>query len=126
MEVVTDPYGKDPRRHPALIVRSAKPFNAETPKQILGEQLHTPNELFFVRHHLPVPHIKPEEYLLEVKGERHGPPVPCAHYRQGRLIPFPVRKQKARCSMPHVTEVPFEAICEPAARLVRIWSVRGC
>ena len=77
VEVVADPYGKDPRRHPALIVRSARPFNAETPKQILGEQLHTPNELFFVRHHLPVPHIKPEDYLLEVKGEGYGPPFTC-------------------------------------------------
>lgn len=68
MEEVADPYGNDPRRHPALIVHSAKPFNAETPKEILGEQLHTPNELFYVRHHLPVPHIKAADYRLEVKG----------------------------------------------------------
>lgn len=70
--MVADPYGQDPRRHPALIVRSSKPFNAETPKEILGEQLHTPNDLFFVRHHLPVPHIKADEYRLEVKGEPAG------------------------------------------------------
>ena len=63
-----DPYATDPRRHRALVVRSAKPFNAETPAAILGEQLNTPNELFYVRHHLPVPHIAPEEYRLEVKG----------------------------------------------------------
>ena len=69
VEVVADPYGREPRRHSALIVRSAKPYSAETPKEILGEQLHTPNELFFVRHHLPVPHIQPEEYLLEVNGD---------------------------------------------------------
>lgn len=28
----------------------------------------TPAELFFVRHHHPVPHINPEEYRLVVKG----------------------------------------------------------
>ena len=49
-------------------MRSAKPFNAETPKEILGEQLFTPNELFYVRNHLPVPHVKPEDYQLEIKG----------------------------------------------------------
>lgn len=68
MEEVTDPYGNDPRRHPALIVRSAKPFSAETPTEILGEQLNTPNELFYVRHHLPVPQIKAADYRLVVKG----------------------------------------------------------
>jgi len=65
---VADPYAGDPARHRALVVRSQKPFNAETPAAILGEQLQTPNELFYVRHHLPVPHVKPEEYRLEVKG----------------------------------------------------------
>lgn len=29
---VQDPYQNEPERHPALIVRSAKPFNAETPR----------------------------------------------------------------------------------------------
>ena len=67
---MADPYASDPVRHRALVVRSEKPFNAETPAAILGEQLHTPNELFYVRHHLPVPHVKPEEYRLEVKGAR--------------------------------------------------------
>ena len=67
---MADPYASDPARHRALVVRSEKPFNAETPAAILGEQLHTPNELFYVRHHLPVPQLKPEEYRLEVKGAR--------------------------------------------------------
>lgn len=49
--------------------RSDKPFNAETPRVLLGEQINTPNELFYVRHHLPVPHIKAEDYRLSVEGE---------------------------------------------------------
>ena len=35
---------------------------------LLGEQLNTPNELFYVRHHLPVPHIKADDYRLTVEG----------------------------------------------------------
>lgn len=64
-----DPYGGEPERHPALVVRSDKPFNAETPRVLLGEQQNTPNELFYVRHHLPVPHVTAEEYRLQIEGE---------------------------------------------------------
>ena len=35
---------------------------------LLGEQLNTPNELFYVRHHLPVPHIKADDYRLTIEG----------------------------------------------------------
>jgi len=51
-----DPYSHEPRRHPALRVNASKPFNAETPAQLLVDQLVTPNDLFYVRNHLPVPH----------------------------------------------------------------------
>ncbi len=65
-----DPYKNDPERHPAFIVNSAKPFNAEPP----GELLHdagfiTPSDLFYVRNHLPVPVIDPASYRLEVEIE---------------------------------------------------------
>ncbi|KAI7843653.1 hypothetical protein COHA_002555, partial [Chlorella ohadii] len=66
---VTDPYANEPARHPALIVRSQKPMNSETPKELLAGSLLTPNDLFYVRNHLPVPHIKPEEYRLKIEGE---------------------------------------------------------
>lgn len=65
---VSDPYEAEPHRHSALLVRSQKPFNAETPRVLLGEQLNTPNDLFYVRHHLPVPHIDPAEYRLSIEG----------------------------------------------------------
>lgn len=64
-----DPYAEEPERHPALVVRSDKPFNAETPRVLLGEQQNTPNNLFYVRHHLPVPHVTAEEYRLQIEGE---------------------------------------------------------
>lgn len=50
-----DPYSHEPRRHPALLVHASKPFNAETPAQLLVDQFITPNDLFYVRNHLPVP-----------------------------------------------------------------------
>ena len=61
-----DPYARDPQRHPALRINSSKPFNAETPQLLLTDNFHTPNELFFVRNHLPVPHIDTKDFRLEV------------------------------------------------------------
>lgn len=56
-----DLYSSEPQRDPRLVVRSAKPFNAETPLFAYGERL-TPNELFYVRNHLPVPEVDPDRY----------------------------------------------------------------
>ncbi|XP_035231745.1 sulfite oxidase-like isoform X2 [Stegodyphus dumicola] len=64
-----DPFATDPRRHPILKPRSTKPFNAEPPMELLVENFLTPNEIFFVRNHLPVPEVNSEEYELEVSGE---------------------------------------------------------
>ena len=61
-----DPYAKDPARHPLLHPNTRKPFNAEPPPALLADEFLTPNELFFVRNHLPVPTVDPETYFLEV------------------------------------------------------------
>ncbi|RWS17559.1 putative sulfite oxidase-like protein [Dinothrombium tinctorium] len=63
-----NPYSTDPRRHPALQPRSVTPFNAEPPLEILVKNFRTPNELFFVRNHLPVPIVDINEYKLEIEG----------------------------------------------------------
>jgi hypothetical protein len=62
-----DPYRNEPRRHPALIVRSDKPFNGETPAQLLAASAVTPNDMFFVRHHLPVPVVDTEKFTVAVR-----------------------------------------------------------
>jgi hypothetical protein len=54
---VADPYANEPARHPALVVRTQKPFNAETPGPLLAGAPLTPVDLFYVRNHLPVPHV---------------------------------------------------------------------
>jgi len=63
------PWAHEPERHAVLIVRSAQPFNGETPADLLTYSFHTPNSLFYVRNHLPVPLIDPKEYQLEIAIE---------------------------------------------------------
>ncbi|KAJ8945682.1 hypothetical protein NQ318_012401 [Aromia moschata] len=68
-EDMSDPYSNDPIRHAALKPASKKPFNAECPLAILVQSFITPNELFYVRNHLPVPNVDTETYELEVEIE---------------------------------------------------------
>jgi len=53
-EQVEDPFASDPEREARFVVRSARPFNAETPEDQLSSYI-TPTEFFFVRNHLWVP-----------------------------------------------------------------------
>lgn len=68
LQNMDDPFASDPRRHPILKPRSVKPFNAEPPMELLVENFYTPNEIFFVRNHLPVPEVDPKDYELEISG----------------------------------------------------------
>ena len=70
-----DPYSGDPQRHPALVVRANKPFNAEAPAMLLGDRLVTSNDLHFVRNHLPVPCVDAASYSLEISGEGLARPI---------------------------------------------------
>ena len=67
---VKDPYGNDPIRHPALMVNSQKPFNAETPPSLLIDSFQTPNELFFVRNHMPVPIVRLYRFYYVVQKRK--------------------------------------------------------
>lgn len=61
-----DPFATDPPRSPELVVRSAKPFNAESPFQKITQNFVTPNEDFYIRNHLPVPVVDVGQYKLSV------------------------------------------------------------
>ncbi|XP_017871587.1 PREDICTED: probable sulfite oxidase, mitochondrial [Drosophila arizonae] len=63
------PWAQEPKRHELLKPASKRPFNAEPPISMLGEHFYTPNELFYVRNHLPVPCISAEDYELELEVE---------------------------------------------------------
>lgn len=64
---VEGPYAHDPVRNPMLIIRSAQPFNGETPSELLTATFLTPNTLFYVRNHLPVPDIDAKDYTVDVE-----------------------------------------------------------
>ncbi|KAK9874923.1 hypothetical protein WA026_005738 [Henosepilachna vigintioctopunctata] len=66
---MSDPYSNEPKRHVILKPACVKPFNAESPEQLLVENFITPNELFYVRNHLPVPDIDSTTYSLEIEIE---------------------------------------------------------
>lgn len=64
-----DPFAAEPTgRHPSLKVWSQRAFNAESPADLIGDTWITPNEVFYCRHHHPVPDIDPEEYRLSIRG----------------------------------------------------------
>jgi sulfite oxidase len=69
----SDPYAHDPERHPALVVNQAKPFNAETPAELLVDSLITPSELFYVRNHHPVPDLNADTFVMEIDGKSVQP-----------------------------------------------------
>jgi sulfite oxidase len=65
-------WKNEPKRAAGLEVLNQRPFNAQTPEAIL-DQFLTPNELFFVRNHMPVPDIRVDDkksnFCLQIDGE---------------------------------------------------------
>ena len=60
-------YGKD-----KLIVRSMRPPDFETPVALLDSFI-TPNDLFYVRSHMPVPQVDAATWALKIGGEVNSP-----------------------------------------------------
>jgi sulfite oxidase len=77
MEVLqeTDPYAREPMRHKALVVHSDTPMNAEVPATLICKSYLTPNALFYIRHHHPVPYLPEKsikDYRLKVDLTAYG------------------------------------------------------
>ncbi|KAL2151183.1 hypothetical protein VTH82DRAFT_6281 [Thermothelomyces myriococcoides] len=69
-EAIEDPFVNDPVRDPRLITHTEKPRNAEPPNEELDRTFHTPNELFYIRHHMWVPTVdaeKADEHVLSIE-----------------------------------------------------------
>lgn len=64
---IADPYDDEPERDPRLGVLGARPFDSETALEALRDAFHTPQALFFVRNHLPVPRIDEAEHRLTIE-----------------------------------------------------------
>lgn len=60
-ETSEDPFANEPVRHKALRIHSEQSMNAETPAHLLTENYLTPNSLFYIRHHHPVPFLTAEQ-----------------------------------------------------------------
>jgi DMSO/TMAO reductase YedYZ molybdopterin-dependent catalytic subunit len=63
---------KNPLTSDGLIVREKEPLNLEMPFSTLNG-FTTPNELFYVRCHFPIPEIAASEWRLKVEGEIEAP-----------------------------------------------------
>ncbi|KAI1393054.1 Oxidoreductase, molybdopterin-binding domain-containing protein [Hypoxylon trugodes] len=58
---IEDPFMSDPIRDSRLRKLTEKPCNAETPGEELATSFLTPNEVFYVRHHMWVPVVDEDE-----------------------------------------------------------------
>jgi sulfite oxidase len=67
-----DPYDRDPSLSPLLQVLTKQPINAEAPASLLTDTYITPNELFFIRNHHPVPHLDKAKYHVKISLQRDG------------------------------------------------------
>lgn len=63
-----DAFEDDPKRDPDLLGTTQKPWCGEPRIEKLIQSYYTPNGLFYVRNHLPVPDIADDEWELEVSG----------------------------------------------------------
>uniref|UniRef100_A0A7E4VDB3 Sulfite oxidase n=1 Tax=Panagrellus redivivus TaxID=6233 RepID=A0A7E4VDB3_PANRE len=63
-----NPYANDPERHPALLVNQETPFNAESPPSLMMDHYLTPNDIFFVRNHMPVPDVDASKHRVKIEG----------------------------------------------------------
>ncbi|XP_049882450.1 sulfite oxidase, mitochondrial [Pectinophora gossypiella] len=57
-------WAQEPARDARLRVKTRRPFNAETPPEHLVASLDTPNELFYVRQHMPVPECEAQTHSV--------------------------------------------------------------
>eukprot|EP00980_Cylindrotheca_fusiformis_P014432 scaffold3844_cov105-Cylindrotheca_fusiformis.AAC.8 len=74
-ETSDDPFSHEPVRHKALRVHAERSMNAETPAHLLTKNFLTPNSLFYIRHHHPVPFLTAEQvqdFRLEIDLSAYG------------------------------------------------------
>ena len=67
------PYANEPERSPINKVIAQAPYLSETPSVLFTDSYTTPNDIFFVRNHLPVPLVDPQKYVLKVRCQGQEP-----------------------------------------------------
>lgn len=86
-------WAREPRRDARLIVKTARPFNAEIPPQHQIAYFDTPNELFYVRQHMPVPELDAGSHKVRVVVKDARPRT--AEFSLQQLRQFPHRSVRA-------------------------------
>ncbi|KAG5458148.1 MAG: Oxidoreductase, molybdopterin-binding domain-containing protein [Olpidium bornovanus] len=74
LEALNKLFVNEPELDPSFVVRSERPCNAEAARESLLTYL-TPNKLFYVRNHLPVPAVDEAEFRLTVDVPTKDEPV---------------------------------------------------
>ena len=69
---ITDNYLDEPIRDNNLLFHSVKPCNAETTVSQITDNWLTPNHLWYVRNHSPVPKVDIEHYTLEIQNSNQS------------------------------------------------------
>ncbi|KAL2268407.1 hypothetical protein VTJ83DRAFT_3253 [Remersonia thermophila] len=95
-ESIEDPFVHDPPRDPRLITHTARPRNAEPPNEELDRSFLTPNELFYIRHHMWVPVVE------EARADEH---VVSIELPDGDVKRYTLRDLKERFPIHKVTAV---------------------
>ena len=67
------PYANEPERSPKSKVIRQAPYLSETPSVLFTDSYTTPNDIYFVRNHLPVPLVDPQKYVLQVRCQGQEP-----------------------------------------------------
>lgn len=83
VEASDDPYCNEPIRSQELqaVSLKQKPYNAQSPPSLPSSSSSsipyiTPNDLWYVRHHHPVPVVDPSEFTLEMSLTTSSYPAP--------------------------------------------------
>ena len=63
-----NPYKNDPERDTTLKFHNYFPCNAETPTDSIMDNWITPNNLWYIRNHHPVPMVNKDKYKLKISG----------------------------------------------------------
>lgn len=113
-------------KHAELIVREQEPCNGGPPPHLITRTHITPNDLFFVRSHAPVPHINPDEYRLSIDGLVDRP----VHFSMAQLGELPRISMEAtlqcagnrRTDLFALADVPGEVAWGDEAISHAVWS----
>ncbi|XP_050506191.1 sulfite oxidase-like isoform X4 [Diabrotica virgifera virgifera] len=63
------PFDNEPTRDPRLIPVTERPFNGGPKSSLLVEDFYTPNDIFYIRNHLPVPKVSAADFKLKIDVE---------------------------------------------------------